>query len=280
MCFGRLPYDAADVISDENEDLDALRAEISAWTGLSTDKRDRLDLPERLYRFLGILLATKPEDRPDTEQILQSIKAGSAIHDGDPVSPTKERKEGKAWPFNRTTSSRSVSTPAEPTPTATEMIRRPSALITRRSSDRMVLALEVNSPEALSNGSPPVSPSTIDSRTPATGDKISKKNQYETPRLLPAPLPRQRGIWSRIVRLAHLHSPQWLRISLLVFKISLTVNLCPHQAMNLKIAIPPLVVAAWEGVRDGSSIGTSAAMLLLHVILVVIVKWQDMICQR
>lgn len=81
MCFGRLPYQNADLANDENEDLDKLRAEVSAWHGFDDVRRTRTDLPEKLYRFLKRLLSPNPAERPSTEQILQAIKAGGGIDD-------------------------------------------------------------------------------------------------------------------------------------------------------------------------------------------------------
>ncbi|CAD0088026.1 unnamed protein product [Aureobasidium vineae] len=81
MCFGRLPYQNADAANDENEDLDKLRAEVSAWHGFDDVTRARKDLPEKLYKFLKRLLSPNPVERPSTEQILQAIKAGGEIDD-------------------------------------------------------------------------------------------------------------------------------------------------------------------------------------------------------
>ncbi|KAI5211991.1 kinase-like protein [Aureobasidium subglaciale] len=81
MCFGRLPYQNADALNDENEDLDKLRAEVSAWHGFDDATRARVDLPEKLYKFLKRLLSPVPAERPSTEQILQAIKAGGGIDD-------------------------------------------------------------------------------------------------------------------------------------------------------------------------------------------------------
>ncbi|KAF4553088.1 Protein kinase domain-containing protein 27 [Elsinoe fawcettii] len=92
MCFGDLPYTNADV-HEENEDMDLLRAEISAWTGF-TDKgkgKKRSDLPEQLYRFLKRLLSLNPAERPSTSEILQSIQSGTDLD--ELPSPTLGRPE-------------------------------------------------------------------------------------------------------------------------------------------------------------------------------------------
>ncbi|TKA77070.1 hypothetical protein B0A49_03431 [Cryomyces minteri] len=81
MCFNGLPYRNADDLNEENEDLDQLRDEITAWTGFSDERRARPDLPERLYSSLKRLLSLDPAERPETEEILQGIKAGYGVEE-------------------------------------------------------------------------------------------------------------------------------------------------------------------------------------------------------
>ncbi|KAF3006469.1 hypothetical protein E8E13_003507 [Curvularia kusanoi] len=79
MCFARLPYNNADGIDEDNEDLDQLRAEISTWAGIDDEQRVRSDLPEKLYRSLKRLLALNPDERPATEEILHVLKSPSVF---------------------------------------------------------------------------------------------------------------------------------------------------------------------------------------------------------
>lgn len=79
MCFGRLPYMSADGVDEENEDLEELRSEITKWPGFDEEVRQRPDLPEKLYRYLKRLLSVDPNERPSTEEILSSIKAGAGL---------------------------------------------------------------------------------------------------------------------------------------------------------------------------------------------------------
>jgi serine/threonine protein kinase len=79
MCFGRLPYQEADGIDEDNEDLDKLRAEISSWAGFEYERRVRSDLPEKLYGSLKHLLALNPADRPTTEEIMTALKSPSVL---------------------------------------------------------------------------------------------------------------------------------------------------------------------------------------------------------
>ena len=74
LCFGKLPYVGADQLNEENEDLDALREEISAWQGLDDKAKIRTDLPERLYHSLKTLIHPDPAVRPSAEDILLGIE--------------------------------------------------------------------------------------------------------------------------------------------------------------------------------------------------------------
>lgn len=87
MCFSRLPYSGADCVNEENEDVDALRAEISAWSGLDEAKKSRTDLPERLYHNLKTLINPDPQLRPTGEEILMVIEKGI----GDEVPLVREQ---------------------------------------------------------------------------------------------------------------------------------------------------------------------------------------------
>lgn len=74
MCFGNLPYLGADMVNEENENLDTLREEIMAWPGLGERTGLRPDLPERLYQSLKALISPDPSVRPTAEEILMGIE--------------------------------------------------------------------------------------------------------------------------------------------------------------------------------------------------------------
>lgn len=87
MCFGRLPYDNADNLDEENEDLERLKEEISTWAGFDDQTRERTDLPDKLYKFLKKLLSLDPVERPTAEEILWGISTGSGLNDGSVAVP-------------------------------------------------------------------------------------------------------------------------------------------------------------------------------------------------
>jgi serine/threonine protein kinase len=111
MCFGRLPYLNSDAANDENEDLDKLRAEVSAWHGFDDVTRARKDLPEKLYKFLKRLLSPNPAERPSTEQILQAIRLGGEIDD-IPMNPVRAPGEQSPDLSNMSSRISSVDSPA------------------------------------------------------------------------------------------------------------------------------------------------------------------------
>ncbi|KAK0378648.1 hypothetical protein CLIM01_04004 [Colletotrichum limetticola] len=83
MCFGRLPYRSANTINEELEDIDELRAEITDWQGFQDERRERPDLPTKLYQLLKKLLALDPLQRPSASEVLSAMKTESTM-DGVP----------------------------------------------------------------------------------------------------------------------------------------------------------------------------------------------------
>ncbi|KAF4594451.1 calcium-dependent protein kinase [Ophiocordyceps camponoti-floridani] len=91
MCFGRLPYQGANAIQEELEDMEQLRAEIADWKGFQDERRERPDLPTRLYQLLKKLLALNPAERPSANEVLTAMKSETnfgGISRVDRSSPT------------------------------------------------------------------------------------------------------------------------------------------------------------------------------------------------
>ncbi|KAH6663258.1 calcium-dependent protein kinase [Plectosphaerella plurivora] len=85
LCFGRLPYRSANHVNEDLEDIDELRAEITDWQGFQDERRERPDLPSKLYQLLKRLLAIDPAQRPSTKEVLAAMKNDSNL-DGIPGS--------------------------------------------------------------------------------------------------------------------------------------------------------------------------------------------------
>jgi serine/threonine protein kinase len=82
LCFATLPYRFANVLHEEREDVESLRAEITQWEGFFDDERKlRPELPEKLYAFLRRLLSVQPEDRPTADEVNNGIRTGAGLDD-------------------------------------------------------------------------------------------------------------------------------------------------------------------------------------------------------
>lgn len=79
MCFGRLPYHSANTVHEELEDIDMLRAEITDWKGFQDERRERPDLPSKLYQLLKKLLSVTPAERPSASEVLSAMKNESPL---------------------------------------------------------------------------------------------------------------------------------------------------------------------------------------------------------
>jgi serine/threonine protein kinase len=81
LCFGHLPYRNANVVQEELEDIDQLRAEIADWKGFQDERRERPELPSKLYQLLKKMLALDPAERPSATEVL-AILTPESSHSG------------------------------------------------------------------------------------------------------------------------------------------------------------------------------------------------------
>ncbi|TLD05979.1 uncharacterized protein PgNI_08558 [Pyricularia grisea] len=79
LCFGRLPYQNANMVQEELEDVEMLRAEIKDWKGYQYERRERPDLPDKVYLLLKKLLSVLPEERPSAAEVLRIISNESNL---------------------------------------------------------------------------------------------------------------------------------------------------------------------------------------------------------
>ncbi|CRK16743.1 hypothetical protein BN1708_002968 [Verticillium longisporum] len=138
MCFGRLPYQNANTINEELEDIDELRAEITDWQGFQDERRERPDLPPKLYQLLKRLLALDPVQRPSANEVLAAMK-GETILDGIP--PGRSSSPSMGLPGRRVQNLDSPMPPNTPVPDPQKSqsfdrsTRRPSVLSSIETSD-------------------------------------------------------------------------------------------------------------------------------------------------
>jgi serine/threonine protein kinase len=79
LCFGRLPYASSNAVNEELEDVDLLRGEIADWKGFDDSRRERPDLPTKLYQLLKSLLEVEPHNRPSAAEVLSAIRGDSGL---------------------------------------------------------------------------------------------------------------------------------------------------------------------------------------------------------
>ncbi|KAI1342752.1 kinase-like protein [Xylariaceae sp. FL0016] len=82
LCFGRLPYVNSNTVQEELEDIDLLRTEIAAWKGFQDERRERPELPSKLYQLLKKMLALEPDDRPSAAEVLNAMMNGHDLNIG------------------------------------------------------------------------------------------------------------------------------------------------------------------------------------------------------
>ncbi|KAI0452796.1 kinase-like domain-containing protein [Xylaria acuta] len=272
LCFGRLPYRNANVVQEELEDIDLLRAEIADWKGFQDERRERPDLPSKLYQLLKKMLALNPTERPSATEVLGmlnhessqgSFRGGprptsppigipsrriqnldSPIPPGTPQSePTKPQTYSNGGPTHDLVPSRNlIPPPLEHSPqsaSANSLLKYRAPGSPRHQSHAMVLSRsqEIHPSTDRSSASPSPQPSPT----------------VHTPLLMPAPV-GPLGTFShqaalcqhRVTTFTRVHSASislFCKLSLFLVKIISLTKICWPFMVSLGIGIP-LVGAA------------------------------------
>ncbi|KAJ5675457.1 hypothetical protein N7462_008354 [Penicillium macrosclerotiorum] len=300
LCFAELPYGSADVINEENEDLDQLRDEITHWTGFDNGRRLRPDLPTKLYSFLDQLLSVDPARRPTADEVLTGIQSsannndhfrvkrtssvsanpdlpgGARIRPVDSpglqptmdraLSPTKRKISRNPMSFRRDSifdsSSASSSTPGS----ETVLDGRPSL-----SPDRDLVVHQRYSPSSTSPISPPTSPTRHNHQLLQS---ISPQDQSFPPRQLLPPPPRQYGMLSMLR--TPTASSSSLQFSLFVIKLVTVLNPCSPSIAQPWILYPLLLFGALT--LKLYDIRLQALALFIHVVVVACARKAEILC--
>jgi serine/threonine protein kinase len=268
MCFGRLPYANADGISEEDEDLDQLRAEITRWPGFDDETRPRSDLPERLYRYLRRLLSVNPDDRPGTDEILSSIKGGISLGDANLAQDTRLPSIDH--------SGRQSRRPTLLAAPGTRPMSRSNAVNDSRSQSPMKQLPTESDPLI-----PPEASTAVDlRRTISIPPKLRSETAHPSPRLLlPPPPPRQDGITQTMIQI--LQRPETLsalRTGFFLAKMASCVAPCGGHAVQPWIFYPLMTIAAIDLGALHLRLRYSIIFLLLHIGVVVAAMSQNVLC--
>lgn len=272
ICFAQLPYQNADILNEDQEDLNELRDEITSWSGLREERKLRPDLPEKLYTFLRRLLSLNPEDRPSAEDILLGIKTGSGL---DEISDSRPSSSGHMFDDLRKSSRISpVESPRANTPIPQSPIRTsstgfshaggPSKL--RLSSYQTDPTAEDESPQL---ASPNDRSSLVLRRAYPSPTKMTERPQLTAP-------PAAKLSW----RLS-LHDPallRKLRVVLLILKIASVNTLCSPMAPNRWVQYPLLIMAALDVALSSPGPTFSIVLVVLHVTLLLCLSWAGTLC--
>jgi serine/threonine protein kinase len=275
MCFGRLPYIHADGISEEDEDLDQLRAEITRWPGFDDETRPRSDLPERLYKYLKRLLSVNPDDRPGTDEILSSIKGGISLGDANIAQDDyNTRLPGMDHSARQSRRSPFLSAPgARPTSRAggTNIdSRSPSPMKKQQASETDPLL-------------PPETSTTLGLRQTLSNVPTLRRNDsaHPSPRLLlpPPPLTRQERYIQNVTRAVQQPAVLLtLRTGLFLAKVVSCVAPCSNNAVQPWLLYPLLMFAAIDLGEFHLPLRYSILLLLLHMAVVLVATRQDVLC--
>lgn len=275
MCFARLPYDSADdAMREENEDIEQLRVEISAWTGLNINSNDRADLPDALYKYLEKLLSDDPEERPGTEDILHTIKANAGLNDekgfssarnprttSPPTSPDSNRQATQLEGQNA-----SVEDDVEPS-----LYQRRSRSKDQQLPEQM-WHIATSKTKSISS---PTSAALIRSPHRDSPSALSSGRQL----LLPAPPRRwhQRLLDSLSFQAVPAEVGTFMRLVVLLLKVWSLLQPCAPSATNTNLLYPLLLVAALD-LTHTMPLAGSAGFAVIHVGVLVMARRTGSLC--
>lgn len=276
LCFAQLPYSSADILNEDNEDLDHLREEITTWSGLHEERKLRPDLPEQLYTFLRRLLSLDPEERPNAEAILLGIKTGAGL---DRISDTRPRSAGHMFDDLRNDARIS---PVESPRSSTPVRRLSTSLIRAGGPAKLRLG---SSEKGRSHSSTPSADGHDgeDEQAISPGGSLVIRDRFpsptkmpEVPQLTAPPASTQNlGLW---VSLQSHAMQRGLKITLLLLKVVSVNLLCTPMAANPKTAYPLLGLAALDILLSVPHLMISMILLALHVVALFLMAKNNVLC--
>lgn len=286
MCFADLPYVSANVLNEEQEDLNELRAEIIAWSGYFDRPDRRPDLPSQLYTVLRQLLSLDPSHRPMADDVLRGMKSGEDF-------VPELRRRGSASPEEVTSGPR-VTKIDSPTPNRhkrqrsqdhdmvsptrqarNQLFRRPS--IDPRSSEETLLAhageddshsstamMRRTSSQGVQRSTPARRQVSRERTAASTQTSRELSPQKKSQLLLPAPPPQSATQKASALLRRPVTSPS-IAAAILVMKLVSTVQPCLSQGMNPRMFYSIMGVAVLEFCTAPRPIWQILALFVLHI---------------
>lgn len=290
LCFASLPYHGADVLNEELEDLDSLRAEISRWPGFGEEHKIRPELPERLYSFLKRLLAVNPEERPTTDEVLHGIRTGGDLGENRwygrpaPAAPEELSSKRRIVPVDSPG-------PASPSPSR---ISTPSAAITRRRPSRLhPLPVEADlsgsettatgrTPDSQNSRSPdrdlilrPILPPPRQSLENTNHDRFTPHITHSPYLLPPNSLPPSSR---RVMFLSNLSLRRIFRLSVALGKVFSLYRLCQAGRTNPMIFYSLSALAIWDYGARYKSVLWSTTATFVHLAVLFLGLYSGTLC--
>ncbi|PUU73682.1 kinase-like domain-containing protein [Tuber borchii] len=283
MCFGNLPYLGADMVNEENENLDTLREEIMAWPGLGERTGLRPDLPERLYQSLKALISPDPSVRPTAEEILMGIEMqeGAPSRRGSSASQKKPviiADDQNLVGFRRI--SPVADTPPPSTPVGSLSMHQGYDTFKRSQKPRPVMKAPGGA-SRLSVGSrlgeSPASNSIISTQIGRDSESSlvlrPRMEAMKSPRVLSgvAPWGIRTGMW-----LARAQWHLFLKLGIFWIKIATLTGPCSPSATDPWVFYPLLSVAALDFATPPFL--ATAILLAVHVVVLLLVNAFGSVC--
>ena len=276
LCFARLPYQNANVLNEDQEDLNELRDEITSWSGLQEERKLRPDLPEKLYTFLRRLLSLDVADRPSAEDILLAIKTGSGL---DEIADSRPSSSGHRFDDLRNSARISpVETPRSGSPKSQAAGPKSSTGFARSGNSGQLLLSSYRIPHARAS---PVAEDDFTRPASSDGSLVLRRSYTSSPTLpreihqLTAP-PAKKLRWR-----FNLHDPTMqrrLRVIILLLKIISINSLCAPAAPNRLAQYPLLLIASLDVFLSNTSPTFSLILATLHVISLSLLSWLGVFC--
>lgn len=275
LCFAQLPYQNADILNEDQEDLNELRDEITSWAGLHEERKLRPDLPEKLYTFLRRLLSLDSGDRPSAEDILLGIKTGTGL---DEISDSRPSSVKHMYDDLRNSSRIS---PVDSPHSSTPVPQAPAQKISTGFSRAGVPAKLRHS--SFQTDRPRSSKAEDESSRPTSPEaSLVLRRQFPSPTKL-RDVPQLTAPPSELRWHLDLGEPaiqRTLRSILFMLKVMSLNTLCTPMAPNQWVQYPLLLLAALDFLLNRATVRFSCLLVIMHVALLLSLLRLDILCMQ